>query len=63
MYVEGDADLRAYWADSNHVGGCSVCVASGRVLRIKFNYQELRVCAECGSALRELLIDALEDEE
>jgi len=42
---------------------CSVCFTVNRVLRLSFGYDTIRVCALCGVALRELLVDALEDED
>jgi len=42
---------------------CSVCFSKVRVLRLAFGYDVILLCVPCAVSMRELLIDALEDED
>lgn len=56
-----DAGITGYWIDAAVGERCSICYTKdGQVLRLMFNDEQLRVCRDCGSALRDLLTDALE---
>lgn len=50
-----------YWIPVEAGERCSVCFARERVLRLVFGKDTAHVCEPCGIALRELLIDALEN--
>lgn len=56
-----DSGFTGYWLPAYIKERCSVCFSRGRVLRLMFNHDQVRVCEPCAIALRELLIDALED--
>lgn len=51
--------ITGYWTSDR----CSVCFHPLRVLRLAFGYDVIRLCEACGTAMRELLIDALEEGE
>ena len=63
MDVETNTGITGYWTIADVLHRCSVCRALGRVFRIECEADEFHVCKPCGIALREMLIDALEDEE
>jgi hydrogenase maturation factor HypF (carbamoyltransferase family) len=51
------------WITAGATRTCSACAKNyGKVLQLKFGTETMRACPECAVALRELLIDALEDE-
>lgn len=53
--------ITGYWMEASSAYSCSVCLrTNGKVLRVQCDRDEIRVCPNCGEALRELLIDALQ---
>lgn len=61
--LEPENGITGYWMDASGAYRCSVCLHKNRrVFRMLLGEDEVRVCLNCGIALREMLIDALEDE-
>lgn len=61
--LELENGITGYWIPASGAYRCSVCLHKDKkVFRILLGEDEVRVCQSCGIALREMLIDALEDE-
>lgn len=57
-----DEGISGYWINAAAGERCSVCFRKdGQVLRLTFSGNTLRLCPDCGVAMCDLLIDALED--
>ena len=61
--LELENGITGYWMNASGAYSCSVCLRkNGKVFRIFLGEDEARLCPNCGIALREMLIDALENE-
>lgn len=59
-----DEGFTGYWINAQVKQRCSTCFRNdGRTLRLTFGNDTVCFCDGCATALRELLIDALEDDD